>query len=1256
VHSDIRSTAVVAWSLALFLLTVPALMAASEPPPAPAAPAAAPAASPVVPAAAPTVESFAAAYDRANKLFDDGAGARARALLTDLLKRETPKPTEAETRKARALLDKIEMVLVDRYQSEEAARKRFEAQTAKRTASEADEKKDQADRLAQADRLVKEAEASKQPRKYLEAARIRSRVAAERAVAAYERAMDLFEQGDYDKAASVFGRLQDWVKLQKGMDVQEDLRPSIGSSREAGIQQYIARIADGKLNRGVGSTVLAARTAAAQAEAERQAKYRTGVQNFDQAVAAFDRGQLDKANELLQAVQAGGVSIGAAKDAQVVAYLKKITDRKQEIETRRLQAVSQMTNAQGLLQKDEWRAARELLLKTQRDQELLNPDQRKQLAELLKQAAAKEDADTAAHGADQATVDAATQYAKEAARIQKILEQQEESVAKMNLDMAKTEFSAMNLDAALTDVNESLKHGKLQEAVELRSQILALQGKGDEMATPYVKNISEEIQRRLTTVKSEMDLAIQRGRNALDDDRYDDAVKQFTLATEAIDYLRPYYDVSGAETQVQAMLKRAQDGKAEAERKLNQQKIWDATKMAEEEDRLNRARREEQKIALFNEANSQYAQGKYQAAIAIAEQIQAMDPEFIPVLDLLDNAREKLRHQTWRALNAADQRAKADERIKWREKLVFPAAVYQYPAKEIWDQINARGGVVLPSGKAAKTPKELRLEALLKTEIPAIALPGVPLTEAVEILKAQLPPGVNIVVDPTATANQEVLIQLELKEVSLNTVLKTMLRPKGLDFIIAGDSINISTFEGCRTLEARPENLDLRSYDVQDLLVVLNTSGGSGGSSSGGTTSSNTSSSSGSTNSSSGTTNSSTSGSGGLSDGSQDLLGMIVMFTGQENWDTVTILGGSNNNNSNGSNNSGSGSTGGGGLLGGGGQNLLGGGAAGGGAGGGAAPANGGGGIGRIMFLRNGYLMVNHVDRIHKKIEEILALLRAQTTILVQVEARLITYNDRFYKDVGISWTNLPHSTTGTLGSDPGPHIPGATWSFSNWNPASFTADPVGATPFSISAAFLNRDHTQMVISMAEASSNATTVSAPHVTVINGAQQTLELTTQGSYVSSYSVQGSIAIPVITQYDASIVSLSVTPVVSADRRYVTMQVSPQISNSVLGDPVPVEIPIASSGAGGNAATSTAFIFTPLTTDQSIDSTVRVPDRGTVVLGGLSAASESTGTTGIPILSHIPILKRLIERSTVGHDRSHLLFLVTPTILLPDEVEP
>ena len=67
-------------------------------------------------------------------------------------------------------------------------------------------------------------------------------------------------------------------------------------------------------------------------------------------------------------------------------------------------------------------------------------------------------------------------------------------------------------------------------------------------------------------------------------------------------------------------------------------------------------------------------------------------------------------------------------------------------------------------------------------------------------------------------------------------------------------------------------------------------------------------------------------------------------------------------------------------------------------------------------------------------------------------------------------------------------------------------------------------------------------------------------------------------------------------------------------------------------------------------------VIVPDRGTLVLGGLATLGETSGQGSIPIFAHIPILKRLFVRSAVDKRRTHLLFMVTPTILYRDEVEP
>jgi type II secretory pathway component GspD/PulD (secretin) len=66
-------------------------------------------------------------------------------------------------------------------------------------------------------------------------------------------------------------------------------------------------------------------------------------------------------------------------------------------------------------------------------------------------------------------------------------------------------------------------------------------------------------------------------------------------------------------------------------------------------------------------------------------------------------------------------------------------------------------------------------------------------------------------------------------------------------------------------------------------------------------------------------------------------------------------------------------------------------------------------------------------------------------------------------------------------------------------------------------------------------------------------------------------------------------------------------------------------------------------------------IRVPDRGTVIIAGLSQATTSSREGGVPILINMPFLKRLFGAKTDTELRTHDVFLATTTILLPDEIE-
>jgi type II secretory pathway component GspD/PulD (secretin) len=64
---------------------------------------------------------------------------------------------------------------------------------------------------------------------------------------------------------------------------------------------------------------------------------------------------------------------------------------------------------------------------------------------------------------------------------------------------------------------------------------------------------------------------------------------------------------------------------------------------------------------------------------------------------------------------------------------------------------------------------------------------------------------------------------------------------------------------------------------------------------------------------------------------------------------------------------------------------------------------------------------------------------------------------------------------------------------------------------------------------------------------------------------------------------------------------------------------------------------------------------VPDGGTLLIGGQKLASEAEVEAGVPVLSKIPILKRLYSSRTTVKDEQTLLILVKPQILIQPEQE-
>ena len=71
--------------------------------------------------------------------------------------------------------------------------------------------------------------------------------------------------------------------------------------------------------------------------------------------------------------------------------------------------------------------------------------------------------------------------------------------------------------------------------------------------------------------------------------------------------------------------------------------------------------------------------------------------------------------------------------------------------------------------------------------------------------------------------------------------------------------------------------------------------------------------------------------------------------------------------------------------------------------------------------------------------------------------------------------------------------------------------------------------------------------------------------------------------------------------------------------------------------------------PVLANRKIDSTLRVRDNETIVLGGLLRDIDSETVTKLPYLADIPILGKIFQNREHTHQRDEIVFLITPHIL-------
>jgi type II secretory pathway component GspD/PulD (secretin) len=124
-------------------------------------------------------------------------------------------------------------------------------------------------------------------------------------------------------------------------------------------------------------------------------------------------------------------------------------------------------------------------------------------------------------------------------------------------------------------------------------------------------------------------------------------------------------------------------------------------------------------------------------------------------------------------------------------------------------------------------------------------------------------------------------------------------------------------------------------------------------------------------------------------------------------------------------------------------------------------------------------------------------------------------------------------------------------------------------------------------------------------------------------------------------------LDVRPIVSADRRFITMELRPTVADLVR--PIPTFLTSLATGPP-------VVIQVPEIEISRVRTTVTMPDGGTLMLGGIRFFRDMVAESGVPVLSKIPILSFFFSRKAKQIQRRNLLILIKAEVVVPEEHAP
>jgi Flp pilus assembly secretin CpaC/tetratricopeptide (TPR) repeat protein len=730
---------------------------------------------------------------------------------------------------------------------------------------------------------------------------------------------------------------------------------------------------------------------------------------------------------------------------------------------------------------------------------------------------------------------------------------------------------------------------------------------------------------RRDQVRVEAESRVRQGEVAFEAGDFDKAIRNFEDALLIVQY-RPYL-VGGdlTESSLQSRIESARAARNEQKRQAEIERQSRVTRENEQKESDERARIENTIRRLFEAANAAYVDDRFSETESYLADVLKLDPTNAAAHELRDLARDARMQSKDRTTREAYKREWRKSFDDMTENLRPEMDLVGHPSESEWRKIRDRGPVEFTVQDDLISPAERAILDRLKTSTITLGFDGATLTQAVDWFRANT--GVNFVIsagiraagdEPVFSVNVGSLPALEALDLLLSLSTTPLVRR------IENGVVAIKTTEedkGGQILEI---------YDVRDLTKVINQFPGKDFNLT-----------------PSGFTAEDSTDAGAepqpLALDSEKLVELIKTNIAKESWD--------------------------------------------------ADPAN-------TIQPVTGALVVRQVSEVHDQIRTLLNDLRQSAGTLINIETRFVTVNDQFLEDIGVDLRGLgpadeanPDATfpAGLVVDDFG-SIPDGVGTVNNpvgigtdndlgvfYTDDDFNGDvrarvenlydtTIGSKVFGegkfdntggiaveweglgMEGGFLDDTLAEAVLRAVSKYGTRNIVNAPSLTVYNGQQASINVTNFISFVKDFDVEiaaaAAIADPIIEVIAEGVV-LDVKPVVSSDRRFVTMQLKPTVTT--------LRRPMATFTTSLGIGTAVTIEIPELTIERA-RTTVTMPDGATLILGGWKLTEDQDFNSGIPYLNKIPVINFLFTRKGKFLNKQKLVILVRAKIVIPEEYEP